>query len=183
MKPSRSRSRILDSARAEFASFGFAGARVERIAKGAGVNKQLIYYYFGSKARLHAAATASSPPPFSQTTAASNAVESLRSVIEELERDLEARPDLVSLLVDRAVAGEARESAARWVGQAEDRIASVVSRGLGLGYFRDDADPHAVARQALVLCIGHLALAHHLSISASEWTRLVADTLARATAW
>jgi AcrR family transcriptional regulator len=44
--------RILDAATAEFAEFGLAGARVDRIALRAEANKQLIYAYFGSKEGL-----------------------------------------------------------------------------------------------------------------------------------
>jgi TetR/AcrR family transcriptional regulator len=49
------RDRILISARTEFASFGLAGARVDRIAEHAGVNKAMIYYHFQSKENLHTA--------------------------------------------------------------------------------------------------------------------------------
>ncbi|XAH25160.1 TetR/AcrR family transcriptional regulator [Xylophilus sp. GW821-FHT01B05] len=45
----RSQQAILDAATAEFAQHGLAGARVDRIAEQAGLNKRLIYYYFGSK--------------------------------------------------------------------------------------------------------------------------------------
>ncbi len=41
--------RILQAARAVFAQKGFNGARVNEIARDAGVNKALIYYYFDSK--------------------------------------------------------------------------------------------------------------------------------------
>ncbi|MFD9045102.1 TetR family transcriptional regulator, partial [Streptomyces bottropensis] len=43
------KSRILQAAAAEFAAYGFAGARVDRIAKAASVNKNLIYIYFTNK--------------------------------------------------------------------------------------------------------------------------------------
>jgi AcrR family transcriptional regulator len=46
------RQRILDAAFADFSTFGAAGARVDRIAKAAGCNKNLIYIYFGSKEGL-----------------------------------------------------------------------------------------------------------------------------------
>lgn len=39
----------------EFAAYGIAGARVDRIAAKAGSNKAQIYHYFGSKDRLFAA--------------------------------------------------------------------------------------------------------------------------------
>jgi AcrR family transcriptional regulator len=46
------RERILEAATAEFSTFGIAGARVDRIAKTAGCNKNLIYIYFGNKEEL-----------------------------------------------------------------------------------------------------------------------------------
>lgn len=44
--------RILIAARAEFAEFGLAGARVDRIAGQAGVNKRSLYVHFGPKEEL-----------------------------------------------------------------------------------------------------------------------------------
>jgi AcrR family transcriptional regulator len=41
--------RLLAAATSEFAAHGVAGARVDRIAKAAGANKQLIYAYFENK--------------------------------------------------------------------------------------------------------------------------------------
>jgi AcrR family transcriptional regulator len=43
------RQRLLDAATAEFAAYGIAGARVDRIAEAAKSNKAQIYHYFGSK--------------------------------------------------------------------------------------------------------------------------------------
>jgi TetR/AcrR family transcriptional regulator len=54
----RTKERILDAARAEFGAKGFAGARVSAIAERAGVNKQLISYYFGGKQGLYDVLTA-----------------------------------------------------------------------------------------------------------------------------
>ena len=44
---------ILAAAALEFAARGFAGARVDRIASRAKVNKAMIYYHFKSKERLY----------------------------------------------------------------------------------------------------------------------------------
>ncbi|MFD9904688.1 TetR family transcriptional regulator [Streptomyces sp. NPDC059063] len=52
--PEATKARIFDAAVAEFARFGIAGARVDRIASEAKANKQLIYAYFGNKAELFA---------------------------------------------------------------------------------------------------------------------------------
>ena len=45
--------RILAAAAAEFAERGFAGARVDRIARRARVNKAMLYYHFRSKQELY----------------------------------------------------------------------------------------------------------------------------------
>ena len=45
--------RILAAAALEFAAHGFAGARVDRIARRARVNKAMLYYHFKSKDRLY----------------------------------------------------------------------------------------------------------------------------------
>jgi TetR/AcrR family transcriptional regulator len=52
----QTRTRILDAATEEFSANGLAGARTERIAESAGVNKALLYYYFRSKDDLYASA-------------------------------------------------------------------------------------------------------------------------------
>ncbi|MFC8077491.1 TetR/AcrR family transcriptional regulator [Streptomyces sp. NPDC057307] len=49
------RGRLLAAARDEFAAHGMGGARVGRIAERAGVSKERIYGYFGSKEKLFAA--------------------------------------------------------------------------------------------------------------------------------
>jgi len=48
----RSQNTILAAARDEFAEHGLGGARVDRIAERAGLNKRLIYYYFEDKEKL-----------------------------------------------------------------------------------------------------------------------------------
>jgi TetR/AcrR family transcriptional regulator len=52
----QTRARILEAAVREFSVSGLAGARTERIAEAAGVNKALLYYYFSNKLALYDAA-------------------------------------------------------------------------------------------------------------------------------
>ncbi len=47
--PERTRRRILTAALSEFAARGFAGARVNTIARRAGANKRMLYHYFDDK--------------------------------------------------------------------------------------------------------------------------------------
>ncbi len=53
--PAATRKKLLAAARREFADNGLAGARVDEIAARAGVNKQLVYHYFGDKDALYLA--------------------------------------------------------------------------------------------------------------------------------
>ena len=50
--PERTRRRILDAALQEFALRGFAGARVNAIARRADANKRMLYHYFTDKEGL-----------------------------------------------------------------------------------------------------------------------------------
>jgi TetR/AcrR family transcriptional regulator len=50
--PERTRERILAAALKEFALKGFAGARVDAIARRAAINKRMLYHYFGNKEKL-----------------------------------------------------------------------------------------------------------------------------------
>lgn len=57
ISPSRKRAtitRLLKEARQAFSEKGLAGARVDEIARAAGVTKQLVYHYFSSKEDLFA---------------------------------------------------------------------------------------------------------------------------------
>jgi AcrR family transcriptional regulator len=48
----RTKQLLLDAATVEFSAHGLAGARIDRIAAAAGVNKERIYQYFGKKDEL-----------------------------------------------------------------------------------------------------------------------------------
>src|SRR5216683_2175658 len=54
-RPEESRAAILKAAVREFAQEGVAGARTEAIARSAGVNKALLYYYFKDKEAIYRA--------------------------------------------------------------------------------------------------------------------------------
>jgi TetR/AcrR family transcriptional regulator len=52
-EPATAAERILSEAMREFAKYGFAGARVERIVRRADVSPRSLYYHFGSKRGLY----------------------------------------------------------------------------------------------------------------------------------
>lgn len=144
----------------------------------------MIYYYFGSKQGLYAAATRPldipAPPSFPGPTTASAGV---RQVVDGLLGDFSSRPEVVALLVERGPGPDAGVSGRAVIARAQRDAAAALSRGQGLGHFRDDLDPESVARLAVVLCLGYLALAPHLDAGIDDWSREVCDLLVRVTAW
>lgn len=182
MRRGEARQRILEASRLEFGEHGLAGARVERIARRAGVNKQLLYYYFGSKRDLYHAAAAppkggGEQPPRSVRAGP----EAIRQVMRDLFGELARRPELVSLLVDRNRAE--RSLARQWTDARIEAIAALISQGQGTGYFRDDIDPNLLAQQTIVLCSGFHALGHHMAAESDTWLNAACDMLLREMAW
>ncbi len=53
--PAKTRERILATATSLFARKGYAGVSVDEIVTRAGVNKRMVYHYFGSKSGLYTA--------------------------------------------------------------------------------------------------------------------------------
>jgi AcrR family transcriptional regulator len=68
--PELTKSAVFRAAVSEFAEFGFAGARVDRIAVAAGVDKTAIYAHFGNKRELFAAVLARKLGELSETLTA-----------------------------------------------------------------------------------------------------------------
>jgi TetR/AcrR family transcriptional regulator len=148
--PEATRASILAAARVEFANKGLDGARVDQIARRAKANKQLVYYYFGSKEDLYLAA-----------------LESTYAEIRERERELDLSNlpprDAMVRLIDfsleylndhrefiRMLADE-NAHGARHVRSSEmalktnspllDLISETLDRGVSEGTFRKDIDP------------------------------------------
>lgn len=190
MKSRDSRRLITDAARAEFSTHGFAGARVDRIARRAGVNKQLLFYYFGSKKGLYQSIVEGAAGEATRTmdvAKPSHAAAHLRNAFTGLFDTLSAQPDLARLLLfDTQQSGErpSRQALDDLVG----RIRDVIAEGQGHGYFRDDVDPSRTARQALVLAVGYFALEPVLTDSPApgriaDWRDGALDLLLRSLTW
>lgn len=171
--------RIANAARQEFAKRGFAGARIERIAKLAGVNKQLLFYYFHSKKGLFQAAVRRGAVELEAALAGSahlagRPLDRLRQLLTALYEFLELHPDLVALL-----AHAERLDGAPFAPPIR-RIVVLLAEGQGLGLVRDDVDPHVAAAQALVLMLGYLHLEPLIAASAPP---LAADEPALRERW
>lgn len=134
------RDRILAAAEQEFATHGSAGARMDRIAAGAGVNKQLLFHYFGSKAGLHRAVVESVSARFDLSASRGRTpAERLRELVGLL---LPAAAEYHALLADE------------WRGRAASRATQIIADGQRQGYYRDDVDPAALAELIVAASLG-----------------------------
>jgi AcrR family transcriptional regulator len=160
--------RIVAAAREEFARRGFAGARVEQIVRRAGVNKQLLFYYFHSKRGLFQAvleqaahelegALASVAAPSGPT------LERLRLTLRAQFEFLARHPQIVALLGQGTRFGTGGGAA---FAPAIKRLVVLFAEGQGLGQVRDDLDPHLTAAQALMLMVGYLNMESVVAASA-----------------
>lgn len=107
-----SRTAVLAAARAEFAASGFAGARVDVIARRARLNKAMLYYHFGDKRGLYREVlregfTALVTEVRNATSIPGTALERLDAYVAALLHAAEAQPALVPIVL-RELAGGGR---------------------------------------------------------------------------
>ena len=148
--PAATRRKLLVAARREFADSGLAGARVDEIAARAGVNKQLVYHYFGDKDALYLAVlewvyeeireherelNLEGLPPES----------AIRKLIESSFDHLAAHPDFIVLLNDENRGGARHVRGSRKLEAMHSPLVSMVSnilrQGVRSGTFRRGIDP------------------------------------------
>lgn len=188
---------ILAAAREEFAARGLAGGRTARIAERAGVNKQLIFYYFGSKRGLYNEVVRDAGGMLQRgarhvsgdRAAARTPAERIRSILDDVYAQLDRQPALVGLL-SRGIEepAPARNSLAGFVRDLVGELSAVISEGQGVGYLRDDREPYRVAQQAVVLALGYLPLETVLAGGRaperrSDWLDRACDMLIESLAW
>ncbi len=176
---------ILAAARGEFGEHGFAGGRVDRIARRAGVNKQLIFYYFGSKQGLYRSVLEAASSAITQSTAAPDSrrttPEKLRIIAGQVFDAVAANRDLVrTSLLGGGPGTEGAAVVAEPLERLSATIRQLVSEGQGLGYVRDDVDPSVIARLILATAVGCLALE---GSSATELRDAAIDLVTRSLAW
>jgi len=157
--------RIVRAAREEFSRRGFAGARVERIAEAAEVNKQLLFYYYHSKRGLFQAVVRSGVTELESALTAlpsstGKPLERLQDALAALFEFLTAHPDLVTLI------SHADRMDAAPFAPAIRRLVVMLAEGQGLGQVRGDLDPHLAAAQAVVLMVAYLRLESLIAASA-----------------
>src|SRR5439155_8784296 len=128
-----------------------AGARVEHIARRAGVNKQLLFYYYHSKRGLFQAVLTQAAGELEAALAAlalhagrPPPIERLRLALDAQFDFLAGHPELVALL-----AHSGRGVLAPFV-PAIQGPGVLLAGGRGLGQVRDDLGPYLTAAHAPV---------------------------------
>jgi AcrR family transcriptional regulator len=175
-KRGNNRSVLLAQAVGLFAARGYDGVTVDEIVEAAGVNKRMVYHYFGSKQEIYRAALGDVFGDLSvveeKLIAASrkdgDPVTQMRSLVHGYFRFLESHPAFVRLLLWENLAEGAH------LGSVENRISkSPVLRhveGLLAGgerrrLFRSGLDARLVLTSLIGLCLIHFSNRFTLSKS------------------
>lgn len=147
--PEASRARILEAARNEFVAYGLSGARVDQIATHSGVNKNLIYHYFGSKDALYLAVLEDIYAGLRERQQDEDLrelppVEGIRRLVESTFDHFVATPELIRLMsIENIHFGQylkrSRSIKPLYRGLL-DTIEILLKRGQAIGVFRSDVD-------------------------------------------
>lgn len=148
--PAATRKKLLTAARREFAASGLAGARVDEIAARAGVNKQLVYHYFGDKDALYLAVL---EWVYEEIRAQERKLNleglppqrAIKRLIEASFDHLAAHPDFIVLLNDENRGGARHVRGSRKLEAMHSPLVSLVStilsEGVRAGVFRKGINP------------------------------------------
>jgi AcrR family transcriptional regulator len=168
----RSQNTILAAARDEFAEFGLGGARVDRIAERAGLNKRLIYYYFEDKEKLFQAVLEQAYRDIREQEMQLHLLDmepvaAVRRLVEFTWNYYLAHPEFMTLLNSAnlhkarhlAESRRARELNSPLV----ETLAGVLERGRREGSFRGGVDPVQLYVSIAGLAYFYLSNSHTLS--------------------
>ncbi len=170
--PDRTKRRILEAATQDFAGRGFAGARVADIANQAGVNKRMLYHYFGDKDALFQAVLENTyeairsrerklelehlPPE-----------EAMRRLVETSWDHFIEHPEFINLLnsenLHRARHIKRSSRIRELHSPFADMITRILRRGETAGVFRSGVDP--VELYISIAGIGYFYLSNRFTLS------------------
>ncbi len=157
------RAALLARAQREFADRGFDGARIDEIAAAAGINKRMIYAYFGDKEGLYRAvldgclaqalelAREGAVPPGATLR------DRIEAVVRRFFDYLSEHPDFVRLLSWEALSKE-RRGRKILLPRLETGLVpltAIVRQGVEEGIFRADLEPRFLLLAANALLLGY----------------------------
>jgi TetR/AcrR family transcriptional regulator len=140
---------LLAVAAAEFSTRGFAGARLEEIARAAGITRAMIYYYFGGREGLYVAVLEDAYRAIWQAehaidTSGQGPEDALRKLVEFRVGYYIRNPTFVALvsIENQHEARYLKRSRSTVLAAAPslEHTAAVLARGQAAGLFRKDVD-------------------------------------------
>jgi AcrR family transcriptional regulator len=165
----RTRGELLDVATEEFATSGFAGARVDEIAAKTRTTKRMIYYYFGSKQGLYVAVLERA---YAQIRSLEQRLDvehldparAMRALAELTMDHHASHPAFIRLVSIENIhhAEHLRTSPAlsSLAMPAVDVLGRILERGRAAGLFRDDVDVLDVHMVISSFCVFRIANRH-----------------------
>jgi len=169
----RSQSIILAAARDEFADHGLGGARMDRIAERAGLNKRLIYYYFEDKDRLFQAVLEQAYLQIREEERKLNLLglkpaEALRRLVEFTWNYYLGHPEFLSLLNSENLQSarhlQDSEQAREMNSPLIATLGEILERGRKEGSFRGGVDP--LQLYVSIAGLSYFYLSNHHTLSA-----------------
>jgi len=141
---------ILAAATKEFATYGFGGGRVDRIAERAGVNKRMIYHHYGHKRGLYLAVLeqAYHKERSAEQTLELEALEpreAMRRLIEYTFDSFVKDRSFIKLLNDENLHKAAHLKRSKRIAEMHSPLIGIMrgilERGAAAGVFRHDVHP------------------------------------------
>jgi TetR/AcrR family transcriptional regulator len=170
---------LLSTAISEFAEKGFAGARVDEIAKRAGVNKQLLYHHFGNKDDLYRVALERVYSEIRQKEQALDLgnlspVEAMRTLVGYSFDYLVEHPEFIKLVSDENAQGAPHAASSEQLAEMHwplvELLRETLDRGAAERVFRNDMDPINV--YISIAGISYFYFSNNPTLSAIFGTRL-----------
>jgi TetR/AcrR family transcriptional regulator len=170
----KTRNVVLAAAVQEFAEKGIAGARIDKIAKRARVNKQALYYHFGDKERLFRAALSSVYEQFrvertDLESARSSPVDSMKTLVAAIFDHVRDHEDGTAIIGhENRLHGDhltpnVRKLVRRAVAPMISAISTTLKRGQTQGSFSRTVDPIQLYLTIISLCMFNFTNAFTLS--------------------
>jgi TetR/AcrR family transcriptional regulator len=164
------RERILTAAETLFATHTFMGAQVDSIAATAGVNKRLIYHYFGDKSGLYAAVLHRVHRRWTTFDYFKNAPKDPLAFIDGFVvwsfEKYRGDPNFVRLIAGENFHGATHfeiASPSPFTRLLLTTVTEVVQRGQIQGVIRDDLDPIQLIADIIGLCFFTFSNAYTMS--------------------
>ena len=167
--PERTRRELIEVATEEFATQGFAGARVDEIAERTRTTKRMIYYYFGGKEQLYAAVLENAYAGIRQKEQSIQVADldpaaALRRVAELTFDHHEAHPDFIRLVaienIHHAEHLAQLPDLDRLGSPAIEVIDEILKRGRAEGVFTRKVDALDVHMMISAFCVFRIANRH-----------------------